>query len=162
MLRIPAVCLLMLIQLFAGSGASIYICVASDGSVSGFDSGPLFCTNCDHGQNSDSSKKQDSNNDRCCGHRHDTSDDDTPADSTIAAADDDDCPCIHRLISAESVRRQSQTASNQLMVAALAVLLPESFDVLRTVVRGNFLQRRSPPPDKPAALVALSTVVIRC
>lgn len=162
MFRISKVWLLILIQLIAGSGRDIYLCIDSDGVIAGLDAGPQFCTSCDQDEDANEAYSADSASCTCCGHSHKSESCAKIAESCAVVTPDHDCDCEHRLISSDDVRSVSRVMrTSQYGSAHAAILLPSPAKLLRAIAFQPLSPHHSPPPNRADSIALLSTVFIR-
>lgn len=162
MFRVSKVWLLILIQLIAGSGRDIYLCIDSDGTIAGLDAGPQFCINCDHEADANEACSADSARCTCCSHTHKSESCAKIAESCVVVTTDHDCDCEHRLISSEDFRSVSRVMrASQHGSAHAAILLPSPAKLLRAIAFQPLSPHHSPPPNRADSIAFLSTVVIR-
>ena len=154
----------MLIQLFAGSSRAVYLCISSDGCVVGFDSGPLFCTNCDHKHESDETDHEHdvaASGNNCCDHDHDCEVDEDESESKVALGNGD-CDCEHHLISSDDARSAPRSVNaDDFEAMAFAFVVTSPIEFVRLSALGHSNTHYTPPPDIPDTTAVLSTVVIR-
>lgn len=164
MFRIPLVISLVLMQLVAASGGSVYLCVANDGSLCCLDFGPQFCRCCPHGHDKVSSESAPS--DQChsgCCHQeasHEASDQ-PDEDQSIANSP---CHCQHLAVATGTALLKSRATVGNPLIASTQLwtaITVRSFLTDPLACRqSERIQAPSPAPD--SALALLSTVIIRC
>ncbi len=161
MFRTLITLVLSMAQLLAGNGASVYLCIGSDGSYC-LDAGPDSCA-CIQGENAIA--------DSDCKHEHGDSDCDGHTDSQpvpnerdfLSSVDAGGCTHIPILVSSEqqtSAGRASLTVDAKRLAALFPWPLSSGFGG-RLASPPEFYPFR-PPSVANSTLTAISTVVIRC
>lgn len=158
---------LVTMQLFAGSTASVYLCVSHDGSYCCIDTGPASCTCCQEAEEDSSAHEV------CCAAHADENHHLKPCEDSsehsVPRADgqpvvSDPCGCTHipvRLSShqAVSVGRSSVPGDLERVIPATVWLC---FSRIAPEPLCRAIRHRSEPPPLDPALIVISTTVIRC
>ncbi|MBS0207766.1 MAG: hypothetical protein JSS27_02320 [Planctomycetes bacterium] len=161
MARLLLILMLMTTQLLTGSGASVYLCVGSNGSYC-FDSGPDSCSCCheEHETTGDGCKHE--HDDAACNH-HDESQPVQPGTDRLTALDPCGCTHIPVMLPSDQPTNASRAAVKvdvERLTALITLPLLSSFD--GWLASQPAIHWSDPPPDGNFALTIVSTVVIRC
>jgi len=141
-------------QLLSWASGSLYMCVASDGSVA-VDGGPASCNRYRSHKVCQRSSCCDA---ACCHDHHDAA----PCDGAIVLASGW-CDCRHVLIShsqATTATRQSAIDAERLSHASIATLPTPVSPMLAE--HGENCLRLDPSCEPPPHLRALGSIVLRC
>lgn len=166
MARSLLILMLVTMQLFAGSTASVYLCVSHDGSFCCVDTGPDSCTCCQEAEEDSSAHEvccvahADENHPGPCGDPHENSVPQADGQPVVS----DPCGCTHipvRLSShqAVSVGRSSVPGDLERVIPAAVWL---GFSRIAPASLGRANRHRSEPPPRDPALIVISTIVLRC
>ena len=173
MFKFSLVLTLIAVQLLAGSGKAVYVCVSSDGSVCCLDAGPESCSCCRQVEDSTSCT------DGCCDGSsvvvkpESCCHDDVPsrphADQRSNTNDSPTlmggpCNCTHELVSlGQSATVVRSSASARICSGSHQVAELPSISRWRESLEHDARVRwHGPPPRSNCAQTVLSTFVIRC
>lgn len=171
--RLSLILTLAAMQLLAGSGRAVYLCVSSDGSLCCLDSGPLSCTCCRHENDSTSCEDaccevatEECESKRC----HHDDDQSSPNDSQLPKTEDAPsvasgaCSCTHELVSTGQVGSNLRSSMTDQVsdVLQLSYCLSAAAHQQAVVAFDGHACWHGPPPMPDATLAALATVIIRC